>query len=59
VIPVDGGARGMSRATGGARTAQACAGMAREAFSGFAKEGGRVGSGSLGAGTGGVARCAR
>ncbi len=25
----------------------------------FAKEGGRVGSGSLGAGMGGVARCAR
>jgi hypothetical protein len=33
------------------------AGMAQEAFSGFAKEGGRVGSGSLGSGTGGVARC--
>jgi sulfate adenylyltransferase subunit 1 len=31
----------------------------QEAFSGFAKEGGRVGSGSLGSGTGGVARCAR
>lgn len=25
----------------------------------FAKEGGRIGSGTLGAGTGGVARCAR
>jgi sulfate adenylyltransferase subunit 1 len=32
---------------------------AQEAFSGFAKEGGRVGSGTLGSGTGGVARCAR
>lgn len=32
--------------------------LAQEAFSGFAKEGGRVGSGTLGAGTGGVARCA-
>ncbi|MEC3997726.1 hypothetical protein VSR01_31245 [Actinacidiphila sp. DG2A-62] len=32
--------------------------QATEAFSGFAKEGGRVGSGSLGSGTGGVARCA-
>ncbi|MEU6439705.1 hypothetical protein [Streptomyces sp. NPDC047046] len=30
----------------------------RDAYSGFAKEGGRVGSGALGAGTGGVARCA-
>ncbi|MFC4034890.1 hypothetical protein ACFO3J_25980 [Streptomyces polygonati] len=30
-----------------------------DAFSGFAKEGGRVGSGSLGSGTGGVARCVR
>jgi sulfate adenylyltransferase subunit 1 len=30
----------------------------RDAFAGFAKEGGRVGSGTLGAGTGGVARCA-
>ncbi|MET8556188.1 hypothetical protein ABZV64_14675 [Streptomyces sp. NPDC004959] len=29
----------------------------RDAYSGFAKEGGRVGSGALGAGTGGVARC--
>jgi hypothetical protein len=38
--------------------AQGCAALAREAFSGFAKEGGRVGSGSLGSGTGGVARCA-
>jgi sulfate adenylyltransferase subunit 1 len=28
-------------------------------YSTFAKEGGRVGSGTLGAGTGGVARCAR
>ncbi len=25
----------------------------------FAKEGGRIGSGTVGAGTGGVARCAR
>ncbi|MBM9436674.1 sulfate adenylyltransferase [Streptomyces bryophytorum] len=33
--------------------------MAQDAFSGFAKEGGRVGSGSLGSGTGGVARCVR
>jgi sulfate adenylyltransferase subunit 1 len=32
---------------------------ARDAFAGFAKEGGRVGSGRLGSGTGGVARCAR
>jgi hypothetical protein len=32
--------------------------MIHDAYSGFAKEGGRVGSGSLGAGTGGVARCA-
>lgn len=30
-----------------------------DAFSGFAKEGGRVGSGCLGSGTGGVTRCAR
>lgn len=28
-------------------------------YASFAKEGGRVGSGALGAGTGGVARCAR
>ncbi|WP_158677738.1 hypothetical protein [Streptomyces sp. SPB074] len=28
-----------------------------DAYGGFAKEGGRVGSGALGAGTGGVARC--
>ena len=28
-------------------------------YSTFAKEGGRVGSGALGAGQGGVARCAR
>jgi hypothetical protein len=28
-------------------------------YESFAKEGGRVGSGALGAGTGGVARCAR
>ncbi|MPY55273.1 sulfate adenylyltransferase [Streptomyces sp. K1PN6] len=28
-------------------------------FSTFAKEGGRVGSGDLGSGQGGVARCAR
>ncbi|WP_330172899.1 hypothetical protein OG875_04440 [Streptomyces sp. NBC_01498] len=28
------------------------------AYATFAKEGGRVGSGALGAGTGGVARCA-
>jgi hypothetical protein len=32
--------------------------VVRDAFAGFAKEGGRVGSGMLGAGTGGVARCA-
>lgn len=30
-----------------------------DAFAGFAKEGGRVGSGCLGSGTGGVTRCAR
>lgn len=30
-----------------------------DVFGTFAKEGGRVGSGVLGAGTGGVARCAR
>lgn len=30
---------------------------ARDMYAGFAKEGGRVGSGALGAGTGGVARC--
>jgi sulfate adenylyltransferase subunit 1 len=28
-------------------------------FATFAKEGGRIGSGALGSGTGGVARCAR
>ncbi|CAL9592416.1 hypothetical protein SUDANB96_05283 [Streptomyces sp. enrichment culture] len=28
-------------------------------YSGFAKEGGRVGSGAVGSGTGGVARCGR
>jgi hypothetical protein len=28
-------------------------------YSGFAKEGGRVGSGALGSGQGGVARCVR
>jgi hypothetical protein len=28
-----------------------------DVYGGFAKEGGRVGSGALGAGTGGVARC--
>ena len=33
--------------------------MVTETFSGFAKEGGRVGSGTLGSGQGGVARCAR
>jgi hypothetical protein len=32
---------------------------ARDVFGTFAKEGGRVGSGALGAGTGGVARCVR
>ncbi|MYV37595.1 sulfate adenylyltransferase [Streptomyces sp. SID1328] len=30
-----------------------------EAFTTFAKEGGRIGSGALGSGQGGVARCAR
>ncbi len=30
-----------------------------DVFATFAKEGGRVGSGTLGAGTGGVTRCAR
>ncbi len=30
-----------------------------EVFSTFAKEGGRIGSGALGSGQGGVARCAR
>jgi hypothetical protein len=34
-------------------------GLRGEAFSTFAKEGGRVGSGSLGSGTGGVTRCGR
>jgi hypothetical protein len=33
-------------------------GLTGEAFSTFAKEGGRVGSGALGSGTGGVERCA-
>lgn len=33
--------------------------MATEAYSGFAKEGGRVGSGTLGSGRGGEPRCAR
>ncbi len=32
--------------------------MVMDVFATFAKEGGRVGSGALGAGTGGVARCA-
>ncbi|TNM31654.1 sulfate adenylyltransferase [Streptomyces sedi] len=32
--------------------------MLRDVFSTFAKEGGRVGSGALGAGHGGIARCA-
>ncbi|WP_269084375.1 hypothetical protein [Streptomyces sp. 150FB] len=32
--------------------------MAVDVYATFAKEGGRVGSGLLGAGTGGVARCA-
>ncbi len=32
---------------------------ARDFFSTFDKEGGRVGSGSLGSGQGGVGRCAR
>ncbi|MBI0296985.1 sulfate adenylyltransferase [Streptomyces sp. PRKS01-29] len=32
--------------------------MAGEVFSTFAKEGGRVGSGALGSGQGGVGRCA-
>lgn len=32
---------------------------AYDVFATFAKEGGRVGSGALGAGTGGVSRCAR
>ncbi|RII17641.1 hypothetical protein DSC45_12135 [Streptomyces sp. YIM 130001] len=31
--------------------------MTIDVFATFAKEGGRVGSGQLGAGTGGVARC--
>lgn len=48
------GVNGLPRRPG-TRTAARTAG---EAFSGFAKEGGRVGSGSLGSGTGGVARCA-
>lgn len=34
-------------------------GLSGEAFSNFAKEGGRVGSGCLGSGTGGITRCAR
>ncbi len=33
--------------------------MAGEAFSTFAKEGGRIGSGLLGSGQGGVGRCVR
>jgi hypothetical protein len=33
--------------------------MATDVYATFAKEGGRIGSGVLGAGTGGVARCAR
>jgi hypothetical protein len=33
--------------------------MAGEVFSTFAKEGGRVGSGSLGSGEGGMGRCGR
>ncbi|ATL86202.1 sulfate adenylyltransferase large subunit [Streptomyces malaysiensis subsp. malaysiensis] len=32
--------------------------MAGEVFSTFAKEGGRIGSGALGSGQGGVGRCA-
>ncbi|CAM5354634.1 hypothetical protein SATRM34S_01397 [Streptomyces atroolivaceus] len=32
--------------------------MTRDFFSTFAKEGGRVGSGALGSGQGGVGRCA-
>jgi sulfate adenylyltransferase subunit 1 len=32
--------------------------MVRNVYATFAKEGGRVGSGALGAGRGGVARCA-
>ncbi|SCF85884.1 sulfate adenylyltransferase subunit 1 [Streptomyces sp. MnatMP-M17] len=32
--------------------------MVMDMYATFAKEGGRVGSGALGAGTGGVARCA-
>lgn len=32
--------------------------MLADIYSTFAKEGGRVGSGSLGSGTGGVGRCA-
>ncbi|MER7998513.1 hypothetical protein [Streptomyces sp. NPDC095613] len=35
------------------------AGAYDDVYATFAKEGGRVGSGALGAGTGGVARCAR
>lgn len=31
--------------------------MASDAFSGFAKEGGRVGGGTLGSGQGGAPRC--
>ncbi len=33
--------------------------MLPDIYSTFAKEGGRVGSGTLGSGQGGVARCAR
>jgi hypothetical protein len=33
--------------------------MTTESFTGFAKEGGRVGSGTLGSGQGGVSRCVR
>ncbi len=31
--------------------------MLQDVFSTFAKEGGRIGSGALGSGTGGVGRC--
>lgn len=32
--------------------------MSKDVYATFAKEGGRIGSGALGAGRGGVARCA-
>lgn len=47
----------MTAAWGPRRSGWAALPAARDMYAGFAKEGGRVGSGALGAGTGGVARC--